>query len=144
MLFVRSNSVVDPFAVQVYTYSIIESPSEEIPLQSGSNNANRKRIHTWVIAVIATVCTIMVIVASVSAIIIYNKKMQKKKDAAILSTPDAAMIADTFRQVMSSSTTDLDRRRSEVGEDLLKRQLAKEGTSVSEIERRTSSKKSSA
>ncbi|KAL9540013.1 hypothetical protein MBANPS3_009923 [Mucor bainieri] len=65
-----------------------------------------------------------------------NSKMQQ---SSILSTPDAMMIADTFRQVMS--TSDIDKHRNQVGEDLLKRQLESEGTSVSEVERRTSSTK---
>lgn len=64
-----------------------------------------------------------------------NNKMQ----SSILSTPDAMMIADTFRQVMS--TSDLDKSRNQVGKDLLTRQLLSEGTSVSQVERRTSSTK---
>ncbi|KAG2213684.1 hypothetical protein INT46_006113 [Mucor plumbeus] len=67
-----------------------------------------------------------------------NDKMR----SSILSTPDAMLIADTFRQVMSSS--DIDKHRNQVGEDLLKRQLESEGTSVSEVERRTSSTKQKA
>lgn len=67
-----------------------------------------------------------------------NNKMR----SSILSTPDAMMIADTFRQVMS--TSDIDKHRNQVGEDLLKRQLESEGTSVSEVERRTSSTKQKA
>lgn len=68
-----------------------------------------------------------------------NSKMNSKMQSSILSTPDAMMIADTFRQIMS--TSDIDKHRNQVGEDLLKRQLESEGTSVSEVERRTSSTK---
>lgn len=68
-----------------------------------------------------------------------NNNMNSKMQSSILSTPDAMMIADTFRQVMS--TSDIDKHRNQVGEDLLKRQLESEGTSVSEVERRTSSTK---
>ncbi|KAK4512562.1 inositol polyphosphate kinase kcs1 [Mucor velutinosus] len=68
-----------------------------------------------------------------------NNNMNSKMQSSILSTPDAMMIADTFRQVMS--TFDIDKHRNQVGEDLLKRQLESEGTSVSEVERRTSSTK---
>lgn len=99
--------------------------------------------HTWIIAVIVVAC--VVVIVAICAIIWFYKKMQKKQAAAgapILSKPDALVIADTFRQVMSTSEVELDKKRSQVGEDLLKRQLASEGTSVSEIERRTSSKKS--
>ncbi|KAL0137900.1 hypothetical protein V8B55DRAFT_1589751 [Mucor lusitanicus] len=71
-----------------------------------------------------------------------NNNMNSKMHSSILSTPDALMIADTFRQVMS--TSDIDKHRNQVGEDLLKRQLESEGTSVSEVERRTSSTKQKA
>lgn len=68
----------------------------------------------------------------------HRQQQQQQQQSSILSTPDAMMIADTFRQVMS--TSDLDKtRRNQVGEDLLRRELESEGTSVLQVERRTSS-----
>jgi hypothetical protein len=63
----------------------------------------------------------------------------QQQHSSILSTPDAMMIADTFRKVMNNQSN-VNEKRLLVGEDLLKRQLqSDEGTSVSEVERRTSS-----
>ncbi|KAI7871970.1 uncharacterized protein EV154DRAFT_529368 [Mucor mucedo] len=67
------------------------------------------------------------------------QQQEKTMQSSILSTPDAMMIADTFRQVMS--TSDLDQSRNQVGKDLLNRQLMSEGTLLSQVERRTSSTK---
>ena len=68
-----------------------------------------------------------------------RQEQQQQKEKSILSAPDAMMIADKFRQVMSNSEL-LDQQHTQVGEDLLKRQLASEqDMSVSEVERRTSS-----
>ncbi|CAO3641234.1 unnamed protein product [Mucor hiemalis] len=118
---------------------------------------NREKLsHKWIIAIIVIACVIVIIAIVVS--IWFWKNMQKTKihsssshhsnlqqlqqqqQSSILSTPDAMMIADTFRQVMS--TSDLDKsRRHQVGEDLLRRELESEGTSVLQVERRTSSTK---
>ncbi|KAI8640778.1 hypothetical protein BD408DRAFT_229027 [Parasitella parasitica] len=120
----------------------------------------------WKLAVIIVAIAIVIIAVCIIVWLYKNMQKQKKKAAAaeaaaeaaaaaasgqldqnnnkvqssILSTPDAMMIADTFRQVMSN-TSDIDKHRNQVGEDLLKRQLESEGTSVSEVERRTSSTK---
>ncbi|CEP16583.1 hypothetical protein [Parasitella parasitica] len=119
----------------------------------------------WKLAVIIVAVVIVIIAVCIIVWLYKNMQKQKKKAAeakaeaaaapaaneqldpnnnkvqsSILSTPDAMMIADTFRQVMSN-TSDIDKQRNQVGEDLLKRQLESEGTSVSEVERRTSSTK---
>lgn len=108
--------------------------------------------HKWILAIIIIACIIVII--AICVIVWAWKNMQKMKakntnpyqqdnhsnkkmQSSILSTPDAMMIADTFRQVMS--TSDLDKSRNQVGKDLLTRQLESEGTSVSQVERRTSS-----
>lgn len=80
-----------------------------------------------------------VVVIIVICIIIWlkNKKASSRRRSSILSTPDAMMIADTFRQVMTNPTDN----RNQIGQDILNRQLISEGMSVSEIERRTSSTK---
>lgn len=117
--------------------------------------------HEWILAIIIIACIVVII--AICVFIWAWKNMQKMKKAknssatknnpyqqqdnqsnnkmqsSILSTPDAMMIADTFRQVMS--TSDLDKSRNQVGKDLLTRQLLSEGTSVSQVERRTSSTK---
>lgn len=119
---------------------------------------NKEKLsHKWIIAIIVIACVIVIVALAVS--IWFWKNMQKSKihssgshhsnlqqlqhqqqQSSILSTPDAMMIADTFRQVMS--TSDLDKtRRNQVGEDLLRRELESEGTSVLQVERRTASTK---
>lgn len=114
---------------------------------------NKEKLsHKWIIAIIVIACVVVIIATCIS--IWFYKNMQKIKttpylqnnnnsnpimQSSILSTPDAMMIADTFRQAMS--TSDLDKSRNQVGEDLLRRQLESEGTSVLEVERRTSSTK---
>jgi hypothetical protein len=116
--------------------------------------------HKWILAVIVIAC-VVVILAICASIWLYKDTQKKKQHVAlllekeqeqpaqkihkgsILSTPDALMIADTFRQVMlSSSTSDYSISKEQKSRELLKRQLQSEGTAVSEVERRTSSTKS--
>jgi hypothetical protein len=51
--------------------------------------------------------------------------------SSILSLDDAKRLATSFRQVLSSS--DIEKKRLQVGEDILKRSLEAEGTSVVEV-----------
>ncbi|KAI8372418.1 hypothetical protein BD560DRAFT_394888 [Blakeslea trispora] len=104
--------------------------------------------HQWII-VIVMVSSFLAIAATCIIVWLYknmqkHKKQQERqeqqqKEKIILSAPDAMMIANKFRQVMSNSEL-LNQQHIQVGEDLLKRQLASEhNMSVSEVERRTSS-----
>lgn len=68
-----------------------------------------------------------------------SRRVDHTMQSSILSTPDAIMIADTFRQVLS--TSDINKSRIDVANHLLEKQLKSEGTSVLEVERRTSSRK---
>lgn len=107
--------------INTKVYIFIETPAKEQFVQEIITPTEEiTRVHTWMIAVIVVACVVVIVAAC--AIIWFYKKMQKNNNSRILSQPDAKMIADTFRQVMSN--------KDQVGEDLLKRQLAAEGTSV--------------
>lgn len=122
---------------------------------AGINSQERhQQPQTWLFVAIIVPC-VLVIIAICGYIWLY-KNMQKHKGnqqqetrqmyspqpqthSSVLSTPDALMIAETFRQVMNNNQTDVNDKRLLVGEDLLRRQLQSEqGMSVSEVERRTS------
>ncbi|KAI8098229.1 uncharacterized protein B0P05DRAFT_3679 [Gilbertella persicaria] len=113
---------------------VIQSPP--IPI------IKEKFAHKWIIAIVI-VASFLVIAATCIIVWLYKNmqkhKKQQQQDCSILSTPDAQMIAEKFRQVLSSSELS-DQHRLEVGNDILKRQLAlDQDMSVSEVERRTSS-----
>ncbi|KAG2202505.1 hypothetical protein INT47_013121 [Mucor saturninus] len=134
-------------------FNIIQTPMEPKII------TQEKLKHKWILAII--IIAILLVIIAICVVIWAWKNMQKMKKKAqmdtttttgglykqqektmqssILSTPDAMMIADTFRQVMS--TSDLDQSRNQVGKDLLNRQLMSEGTLLSQVERRTSSTK---
>jgi hypothetical protein len=73
------------------------------------------------------------VIVAVICIIIYYRKNKKAhpRRSSILSTPDAMMIASTFRQAMTTP----DKTRDQIGQDILNRQLESEGTSVLQVER---------
>lgn len=116
--------------------------------------------HRWILAIIIIAC-LLVILAFILVVVFYKnmqKAKKKQKQAlehkiispqqheSILSTNEAILIADTFRQVMMSpspSQQEIAQEKKRMSQDLLYRQLqAEQGTSVLEVERRTSSTKS--
>lgn len=110
---------------------IIETASKTAPIIPESHT-----FAPWLIVVIV-IATISIVILVICIIIwLKNKKAQQQlRRNSILSTPDALMIADTFRQVMDTP----DKTKNQIGQDILNRRLTAEGTSVLEVERRTSS-----
>ncbi|KAI9253122.1 hypothetical protein EDC94DRAFT_620312 [Helicostylum pulchrum] len=129
----------DSFPIQ---FSVVQSTPKPLLVMSREHLA-----HKWILLIIIIVSLLVMI--AICIIVWLWKNMQKMKktsrhvdhtmQSSILSTPDAIMIADTFRQVLS--TSDINKSRTDVANHLLEKQLKSEGTSVLEVERRTSSRK---
>ncbi|OAD00931.1 hypothetical protein MUCCIDRAFT_164849 [Mucor lusitanicus CBS 277.49] len=168
------------------------TPSSVAAVTSGSNNGNKK-LPGWAIAVI--VIASLLFIAAVAALIWAYKRYKKRSNtnrrneasftsekpqlglnsdahqsSSILSSTDALMIADTFRQFMrkpewneelelqkqqqkqgaggdgteaggdattttAATTTRSEEERKRLGDQLLERQLKKEGTQVQSIDK---------
>lgn len=92
-----------------------------------------KPLEPWVVALIVVSCVLAV--SAMGIAVWWRKRRMEKK--AVLSRPDAMLIADKFREVMS--TSDLAQRNKKNAQDLLQRQLqAEEGTSIIEIRQSSS------
>jgi heme/copper-type cytochrome/quinol oxidase subunit 2 len=134
-----SNLVLDSLNGYIQ-FNVVQSPPSPL---SPPQSTNRDKImeYRWILALIIIAGAIVIIATFIIIWLLRNmQKMKNKRRAAeeqnqvkqvhyesILSTPDAKMIADTFRQVMSTSELEVDKQRNQVGQDLLIRQLQSEG-----------------
>ncbi|KAG2231966.1 hypothetical protein INT48_001275, partial [Thamnidium elegans] len=144
------------FNVSIATHQLEEEFGDSFPIQFNVIQSTPKPLlvisrdhlaHKWILLIVIIVSLLVMI--AICIIIWLWRNMQKMKktsklvdhtmQSSILSTSDAIMIADTFRQVLS--TSDINKSRTDIANHLLEKQLQSEGTSVLEVERRTSSRK---
>ncbi|KAG1175183.1 hypothetical protein G6F70_004306 [Rhizopus microsporus] len=124
------DSSIDPTNISVdqtfVEFKVVQSTPQPVTI-------DYKPLEPWVVALIVVSCVLAVSAMGI-AVWWWKRRMEKK---AVLSRPDAMLIADKFREVMS--TSDLAQRNKKNAQDLLQRQLqAEEGTSIIEIRQSSS------
>lgn len=85
----------------------------------------------WIIALVVIASVSVVLMVGAMAWYWTRKKMQKKSR---LSKPDAMLIAEKFREVMSASDMAAAKRNEKIAQDVLQKQLQSEvGASIIDI-----------
>ncbi|KAG1139118.1 hypothetical protein G6F37_004321 [Rhizopus arrhizus] len=104
-------------------FNVVQSPPVPIVID--------KTPQQWIIALIVIASVSVILIVGAMAWYWTRKKMQKKSR---LSKPDAMLIAEKFREVMSTSDMAAAKRNEKIAQDVLQKQLQSEvGASIIEI-----------